>query len=120
MPREQTGTLFAVPAPAARGGSVQDLDAGSGRRVVRVTNRPARFPKNGLWPIELRADMLAALLDFETTRQLCKAIAAGAAPRPGAVREVGGSSELVWSLAAVRRFVAVRHGTVDEGAVAGF
>jgi hypothetical protein len=114
MPRQPAGTIFAVLAPAVRDGSVQDLNAGPGRRVVRITNRPARFPKNGMWPLELRADMLAALLDFETTRQLCKAIAAGTAPRPGALRTVGGLSELVWSLSAVRRFVALRHGTVDE------
>jgi hypothetical protein len=114
MPREHPGTLFAEPPSAARSRSVQDLDAG-GRQLVRVTNRPARHPRNGLWPLELRADTLAALLDFETTRELCKAIAAGTAPRPSAVRVVGGSKEAVWSLAAVRRFVALRHGTVDEG-----
>jgi len=120
MPRERAGTLFAVPKPVPRGGSVQDLDAGSGRQVIRIVNRPARFPKNGLWPLELRADMLAALLDFDTTRQLCKAIAGGTAPKPRAVRLVGGSTELVWSLAAVRRFVAVRHGVADEGSDAEF
>ncbi len=114
MPRERAGTLFAVPRPAARGDSVQDLDAGYGRQVVRIVNRPARYPKDGVWPLELRADMLAALLDFDTTRQLCKAIAAGTAPKPGAVRLVGRSTELVWSLAAVRRFVAARHGVADE------
>lgn len=67
-----------------------------------------------MWPLELRADMLAALLDYETTRQLCKAIATGAAPRPGAVRPMGGSLEVTWSLAAVQRFLAQRHGTLDE------
>jgi hypothetical protein len=74
-----------------------------------MTNRPARFPPTGVWPFELRADMVAALLDFETTRQLCKAIADGTAPRPGAIRGRGVELEVVWSREAIRVFVAARH-----------
>lgn len=89
--------------------SVQDVRAGLRKQIVRVTNRPARFPPTGVWPFELRADMVAALLDFDTTRQLCKAIAHGTAPRPGAVRGRGAELEVVWSREAVRAFVAARH-----------
>lgn len=93
--------------------SVQDVRAGLRKQYVRVTNRPARFPPTGVWPFELRADMVAALLDFDTTRQLCKAIANGMAPRPGAVRGQGAGLEVVWSRDAVRAFVAARHRGFD-------
>jgi hypothetical protein len=110
MPREGTGTLFAAPpAPSGKKG-VQDLHAGLRKQPIRVVNRPARYPPTGIWPFELRADMVAALLDFETTRQLCRAIAAGSAPKPGSVRGGGSSLEVVWSLEAVRAFVLARHG----------
>lgn len=108
MPRAAAGTVFVVQPEVGRR-SVQEVNVGSRQLSIRVTNRPARYPKNGLWPFELRADMVAALLDFETTRQLCKAIAAGNAPRPGATRGSGNSLEVVWSLEAVKAFVAARH-----------
>jgi hypothetical protein len=99
----------AEPGSADSAKSVQDVRVGLRKQIVRVTNRPARFPPTGVWPFELRADMVAALLDFDTTRQLCKAIADGTAPRPGAVRGRGAELEVVWSREAVRAFVAARH-----------
>lgn len=81
----------------------------SASRNVRVTNRPARFPPTGVWPLEMRADMVAALLDFKTTHQLCAAIAANCAPRPTALRITGNNRELVWSREAVAHFVNQRH-----------
>lgn len=90
-------------------GNVQDLQAGLRKQTVHVTNRPARYPPTGVWPFELRADMVAALLDFETTRQLCAAIAADCAPRPGAVRKMGGQIDVVWSQESVREFIFARH-----------
>jgi hypothetical protein len=72
--RQPSGSAFsAEPLSADSAKSVQDLRAGLRKQTVRVTNRPARFPPTGVWPFELRADMVAALLDFDTTRQLCKA-----------------------------------------------
>lgn len=111
---EPPGTLFIPSSSTASRTSVQDVRAGLRKQLIRVTNRPARLPKHGHWPFELRADMVAALLDFETTRQLCKAIAVGAAPRPGAVRGTGASREVVWSLEAVRTFVAMRHSVQNQ------
>jgi hypothetical protein len=101
--------VLAQQATTHRSG-VQDVQAGLRKQVIRVVNRPARFPPAGAWPVEVRADMAAALLDFDTTRQLCKAIAAGTAPRPGAVRGSGKVAEVVWSTEAIRQFVACRHG----------
>jgi hypothetical protein len=88
---------------------VQDVRAGLRKQLIRVKNRPARFPPSAVWPIEMRADMTAALLDFETTRRLCKEIAAGTAPRPTAVRGTGTALEVVWFRDAVTAFVARRH-----------
>jgi hypothetical protein len=108
--RQADGSAFSVePVAAESAKSVQDVRAGLRKQTIRVTNRPARFPPTGVWPLELRADMVAALLDFDTTRQLCKAIADGTAPRPGAVRGRGTELEVVWSREAVRDFVAARH-----------
>jgi len=108
--RQAGGSAFsAEPVCADSAKSVQDLRAGLRKQTVRVTNRRARFPPTGVWPFELRADMVAALLDFDTTRQLCKAIADGTAPRPGAARGRGAELEVVWSREAVRAFVAARH-----------
>ncbi|MFB9268027.1 hypothetical protein ACFFWD_33670 [Bradyrhizobium erythrophlei] len=108
--RQASGPAFSVCAAASGSAKgVQDVHAGLRKQTVRVTNRPARFPPSGAWPFELRADMVAALLDFDTTRQLCKAIADGTAPRPGAVRGRGARLEVVWSREAVRAFVVARH-----------
>lgn len=93
----------------ANGKSVQDIYASLRKHTIHVTNRPARYPPTGVWPFELRADMVAALLDFETTRQLCAAIAADCAPRPGAVRKMGGQIDVVWSQESVREFIFARH-----------
>lgn len=112
-----TGVNFSVEPPRSGAAkNVQDVRAGLRKQNVRVKNRPARFPPTGVWPFELRADMVAALLDFDTTRQLCKAIADGTAPRPGAVRGHGTGLEVVWSRDAVRAFVAARHRGLDADA----
>jgi hypothetical protein len=120
MPKsnEDAGSFgIPLPGPSDRAG-VQDLRAGLRKQLVRVSNKPARFPPSGVWPIELQADMAAALLDYATTRELCKAVASGAAPRPTAVRSRGSKLEVVWFADAVREFVARRHslraGGLDE------
>jgi hypothetical protein len=89
-----------------------------GEWAVPVVRRDARYPSNGAWPLELRASSLAALLDYENTRQLCKAVARNEAPKPTAIRrDDKGQSEPIWSLEAVREFVNKRHGSraEDEG-----
>lgn len=72
----------------------------------------ARHPRDGApWPGEMRADMAAAFLDYETTGKLFAAVLRGEAPRPTATRLRAGRREPVWSLDGLRAFVAVRHGT---------
>jgi hypothetical protein len=98
-----------VPVPATPKRSVQYLKAAQRKSLVHVVNREARFPPEGSWPIEMRADMVAAFLDFGTTRELCKAIGRGEAPAPNAARGAGKDIELVWYCRAVEDFVARRN-----------
>ena len=83
--------------------------AGFHQFPVRIINRPARYPPEGQWPIEMRADMAAALLDFRTTHELSKALAAGEAPPPSATRNGSGQAEPVWFHEFVVEFVRARH-----------
>jgi hypothetical protein len=116
MPRKPPDPVFLAPPESTGKGDVQCLNVGLRKHAVRVTNRPARHPQHGLWPWVLRAAQVAPQLDFETTRQLCRAIADGNAPRPRAVRGSGASAEVVWSLDAVKAFVAARHRIDDHTA----
>lgn len=70
---------------------------------------PARYPPGGAWPAEMRADMAAAFLDYETTGRLQQAILRNEAPRPTASRLRDGRRVPVWALDACRKFVANRH-----------
>jgi len=72
-------------------------------------SKPARYPP--AWPREMRADVVAAFLDYETTGKLSAAITRGEAPRPTATR-LGdkGRREPVWSYEGCCRFIANRHG----------
>jgi hypothetical protein len=54
-------------------------------------NLPARYPP-GPWPGQMRADMVAAFLDFENTADLAAAVSRGEAPRPSALRKKCGKS----------------------------
>jgi hypothetical protein len=90
--------------------SARMVRAGFRKQFVHVTNRPARFPPIPLWPVELRADMVAAMLDFRTTHELCKAIHAGDAPRPTSSRGKGRQLEVVWFRDDIAEFVSRRHG----------
>lgn len=76
---------------------------------------PARFPPAGSWPLELRADLAAALLDYPDTRAFFAAVSRGEAPCPTGLRGKGRTREPVWSRALVERFVARRH-SVDHDA----
>jgi hypothetical protein len=75
-----------------------------------IPNRPARYPPHGAWPAELRADIVAAFLDFPNTRSLAIAILEGDAPRASGARGEGAARELTWYLDGLKAFVASRHG----------
>lgn len=77
----------------------------SGRQVI-VKNEGARYPAGGAWPLQMRADMVAAILDFSTTKELCYAIAQGHAPYPTAFRLKGKKWEAIWTTQNVRDFVS--------------
>jgi hypothetical protein len=68
-------------------------------------NLPARYP-SGPWPGQMRADMVAAFLDFENTAELVTAVKRGEAPPPSASRRKGNKSEPVWSRVYLERFSA--------------
>jgi hypothetical protein len=113
----RNGTLFAVdsePSSAAsetKGGkNIRQVSAGLRKRLVHVVNRPPRFPPIALWPIELRADMVAAMLDYASTYELCRAIHAGEAPRPTSWRGRSSSVEVTWYRDDVLAFIMRRHG----------
>jgi hypothetical protein len=111
-PRKQpqsSEVAFAVVSSMPSKRRAQLLKAGPRKSFVHVTNRVARFPPTGTWPIEMRAETAAAYLDFATTRALCKAVARGEAPAPNATRGAGESLEVVWYATAVEDFVARRN-----------
>jgi len=76
---------------------------------------PARYPPAGAWPAEMRADMAAAFLDFETTGQLLAANMRGEAPRPTVTRLRNGRQVPLWARDAIMAHLARRHeiGTGD-------
>jgi hypothetical protein len=67
----------------------------------------ARYPDR--WPAEMRADVAAALFDFETTWEFFKAIRRGEAPPPSAYRTRGSRREPVWALEVCHSHIARRH-----------
>ncbi len=104
-------TARRAAAPAVEDAeTIPERGRGGDGGSVHVVNRPARLPTSPLWPMELRADLTAGALDFETTRALCKAIKAGEAPPPTSMRRTGKRAEPVWSLEVVNTFIARRHG----------
>src|SRR4051794_40206863 len=66
----------------------------------------ARYPVNGVWPAEMRADLLAAYLDFRNVRELVLAIARGEAPSPTRFRGRGRTREAVWVKVIVDNHIA--------------
>jgi hypothetical protein len=81
----------------------------SPRQVSVTRSRPARYPPYGAWPAEMRADVAAAFLDYETTGQLYVAVLRGQAPRPTGERLRKGRREPTWALDQVKAYVANRH-----------
>jgi hypothetical protein len=74
--------------------------------MVVSRNLPARYPP-GPWPGQMRADVVAAFLDFENTADLAAAVKRGEAPPPSALRKKGGKHEPVWSRIYLERFSAL-------------
>jgi hypothetical protein len=96
-------------------GTASDRPKRGRHRTIRlaetnVPNRPARFPDHGAWPAEMRADLVAAFLDYPNTRALVAGIVNGDAPRASSFRYDGGTRELTWYLEGLKAFVASRHG----------
>jgi hypothetical protein len=83
------------------------------QRTAHGRSVRARYPDR--WPAEMRVDVLAALLDFETTGLLWKAIARGEAPRPTAYRIRHNRREPIWALELCLAFVARRHNVRNNG-----
>jgi hypothetical protein len=72
-------------------------------KVVMARSLPARYPPDA-WPAQMRADMVAAFLDFENTAELAAAVKRGEVPPPSALRKTGIKSEPVWSRVHLERF----------------
>jgi hypothetical protein len=81
--------------------------------------QPARYPPSGgAWPLELRADLAAAFLDYPDTRSFFAAVMRGEAPRPTGLRSKGKGREPIWARPVMERFVAQRHDLDQDAAVA--
>lgn len=78
----------------------------------------ARYPL-GPWPMQMRADMVAAYLDYRDTAELAAAIRRGEAPPPTSFRRRGRRREPVWSRVTLdcytsRRTVCESTGVTEE------
>src|SRR4051812_16346425 len=73
---------------------------------TRSTDRSVRYPPNGIWPGQMRADLTAAYLDYRDTKELAAAVRRREAPAPDALRGKGRKREPVWSLTSLERFIA--------------
>ena len=74
-----------------------------------MTNRqrlPARYPPSGVWPAEMRADMVAAYYDFRDTAELQRAVARGETPPPSSLRGSGRNREPIWTRLDLDRHIA--------------
>lgn len=65
------------------------------------TSLPARYPPIGIWPALMRADMVAAYLDYRDTGELARAVVRAEAPPPIGYHGVGRAREPVWSKAII-------------------
>jgi hypothetical protein len=62
----------------------------------------------------MRADMVAAYLDYDCTKDLCAGIARGHAPQPGALRRRGRGREPVWFKLTLDGFIAKKISAIGE------
>jgi hypothetical protein len=96
-----------VSSPITRA-SRRQLSAAGSEKLVRIRNEQARYPQGSAWPLQMRADMVAAYLDLHDTKDLCRAIGSGDAPPPTATRLIGKQTEIIWLKDAIDRFVCNR------------
>jgi len=88
-----------------RRGSRSVLRTATSDKYLPVKTQEARYPRGSAWPLQMRADMVAAYLDFDGTRDLCEAIKNGNAPLPTAARVIRKKLEAVWHKNAIDKFV---------------
>lgn len=82
------------------------------------TPLPARYPPIGTWPALMRADMVAAYLDYRDTAELARGVSRGEAPPPSGYQGIGRARQPVWSKAAIDHFT-VPSRTVEPGGSEG-
>ena len=70
------------------------------------TSLPARYPPIAIWPALMRADMVAAYLDYRDTGELARAVVRAEAPPPIGYHGVGRAREPVWSKAIIDKVTA--------------
>lgn len=66
---------------------------------------PARYPPTGAWPAAMRADLVAAYLDYRDTSELARAVSRGEAPPPMGYHGTGRTREPIWLKAAIDNFL---------------
>jgi hypothetical protein len=93
-----------MPSPIT-GASRRQLKAAGADKLVRIRSEQARYPQGPTWPLQMRADMVAAYLDLHDTKDLCRAVSSGDAPPPTATRLIGKRTEVIWLKDAIDRFV---------------
>lgn len=101
-------SMTAKVSPPTTTARRRQLSAAGSDKLVRIRNEQARYPQGPTWPLQMRADMVAAYLDLRDTKELCRAITSGDAPLPTATRLIGKRTEVVWQKDAVDRFVSNR------------
>jgi hypothetical protein len=74
--------------------------------MTQRTALPARYPPTATWPALMRADMVAAYLDYRDTAELARAVGRGEAPPPIGYHGAGRAREPVWSKATIDKFTA--------------
>jgi hypothetical protein len=68
---------------------------------MRRSDTPPRHPPLGAWPAVMRADMVAAYLDYQSVAELIRAVGCGEAPSPTGFRGTGRARQPVWAKAAL-------------------
>lgn len=66
---------------------------------------PARYPPTGAWPAVMRADVVAAYLDYRDTSELARGVGRGEAPPPMGYHGVGRAREPIWLKSAIDNFL---------------
>lgn len=64
--------------------------------MTRRAALPARYPPAGAWPAVMRADMVAAYLDYSDVAELTRAVTRGEAPPPSDLHGTGRNRQPVW------------------------